>query len=541
MEYINIKDAESQWNFNPLLRRPVYSAGGMVATSHYLASAAGIEMLRQGGNAVDAILAMAATLTVVEPCSTSLGSDAFSIIYYDGKMYGLNSSGYSSRTISAKQVRELGYKKMPEYGVIPVTVPGAVSAWIALHERFGQLPLTTIMNPAIHYAREGYALTPVISQLWKEAAEEFRANKEIPGIETWFDTYAPGGNLPKTGDIVKLPFHAATLEKIAKTNGEDFYRGDIAERICTYVKKIGGYLCLEDFMDYESTWVKPICVEYRDHKLWELPPNGQGIVALMALNILKGFSFHEHNADAYHKQIEAIKLAFADAYTYLADPACMYVTVDDLLSEKYAESRRSLIKANSQIYMSGKPNGSNTVYLCAADRNGNMVSFIQSSYYDFGSGVVVPETGVALQNRGNSFSLDETHPNCLAPRKRPYHTIIPGFVTDKKDNPMGPLGVMGGFMQPQGHVQMMMNLFDFDMDVQSAIDAPRWQWTSGKSVLLEDRISREVYLELLKKGHKAEFSSRFYDFGRAQIIFKQQNNVYVGGTESRADGIVLAQ
>lgn len=540
MKYTSIKKMESQWKFNPLLRRPVYSAGGMVATSQYLASAAGIEMLQKKGNAIDAILAMATTLTVVEPCSTSLGSDAFSIVYFGGKMYGLNSSGYSPRSITAEQVRRLGYHKMPVYGAIPVTVPGAVAAWIALHERFGKLPLTMVMEPAIRYAEEGYALTPVISRLWREAAEEFAANRNIPGIDTWFDTYMPKGSIPQEGDRIRLPFHAATLEKIARTKGKAFYQGEIAERIGDYMKKTGGFLSAEDFADYEPTWVEPICMEYRGHKLWELPPNGQGIVALMALNILKGFTFEEHNADAYHKQIEAIKLAFADAHAYLADPSCMQVSVRDLLSEEYGASRRALIRDESQIYMPGTPRGSDTVYLCAADQEGNMVSYIQSSYYDFGSGIVVPETGVALQNRGSCFSLEETHPNCLAPHKRPYHTIIPGFVTDGLDRPLGPLGVMGGFMQPQGHVQLMMNLFDFNMNVQSAIDAPRWQWMNGKSLLLEDHIPEEIYYELTKRGHEAVFSDRFYDFGRAQIIFKQKDHIYVGGTESRADGMVLA-
>ncbi len=524
---------------NPINRRVVFGKNGMVATSQNLAAGAGMKMLQMGGNAIDAVVAMASCLTVVEPCSTSLGSDAFSIIYYKGKMYGMNSSGYSPYEISADKLRNKGLSEMPEYGPIPVTVPGAVKSWCELNKRFGKLSLKTVLEPAIQYAKEGYVLTPVIAKLWEEACEKFKERKDIPGIETWFDTYCINGEIPKCGDIVKLPYHASTLEKIASDHGESFYHGEIAERIEKYVKSIGGYLSFKDMDDYELKWVDPISVNYRGYKLWELPPNGQGIVALMALNVLNGFDFKEKDADAVHKQIEAIKIAFSDAKKYVADDRYMDVTCDELLSPEYARKQRERIGSTSQIYTPGNPKESNTVYMCAADAEGNMVSFIQSSYSDFGSGIVVPQTGIALQNRGYCFNLEEGHANCVGPHKRPYHTIIPGFVTGINDEIIGPLGVMGGFMQPQGHVQLMMDMCDFGMDIQQAIDEPRWQWIKDNNIILESRFEEAVYNDLKNRGHNVEYTNRFYDFGRAQSIFRLDNSAYVGGSESRTDGVVL--
>lgn len=520
----------------PSRRSVVYSPKGMVATSQHLAAQAGLDVLKRGGNAIDAAVAAAMVLTVVEPCSNGIGGDAFAIISSNGKLYGLNSSGPAPLRINAEAVKKLGYSEMPIFGLVPVTVPGIPAAWAALNERFGTMPLKDVAAQAIDYGENGFPVSPVVSLLWNNSAVRFSKVRSEKGIDTWFDTYTQNGQAPEAGDLWRLPDHAATLRRIAESNAGDFYRGDIADRIDAYFRREGGFLRKEDLEAFQPQWVEPVSINYRGYDVWELPPNGQGIVALMALNMLKGFDFTEkESVTTYHRQIEAIKIAFADGKKYITDPHAMDIPVGELLSETFAEERRRLIGDKAGLPVPGKPAGSDTVYLCTADSEGNMVSYIQSNYMGFGSGVVVPGTGIAMHNRGNGFSLDESDYNCIAPGKRTYHTIIPGFLT-KDGRTVGPFGMMGGFMQPQGHVQMLMNSIDFDLNLQAAIDASRWQWIENTSVLLEHGVPEHIAWGLRQKGHKVSYSMDFHTFGRAQMICRNEKGGFFGATEPRADG-----
>ncbi|MBW7455798.1 gamma-glutamyltransferase family protein, partial [Paenibacillus sepulcri] len=411
-------------------------------------------------------------------------------------------------------------------------------AWAELSARFGRLPLEKVLEPAIRYAEQGYPVSPVLGMNW---AMEFRDNHEhLKGEEFkgWFDTFMPGGRAPEIGEIWRSPDHARTLQSIAETKAESFYRGELAEQIDRFSRKYGGYLTLGDLSAFRPEWVDPIHVNYRGYEVWEIPPNGHGLVALMALNILKGFDFSARDsAETYHRQLEAMKLAFMDGKKYIADSSKMSVQVKDLLSDSYAEDRRRLIGNYALQPEPGKPPGGGTVYLSTADAEGNMVSYIQSNYMGFGSGLVVPGTGIALHNRGYNFSLDPSHPNCLEPGKKPYHTIIPGFLT-KNNEPVGPFGVMGAFMQPQGHVQVVMNTVDFHLNPQAALDAPRWQWLQGKTVEVEQAVPPHIVEALARMGHDIIYAASSRTFGRGQIIWRQENGVYTGGTEPRADGQV---
>lgn len=524
----------------PSQRTAVYAKHGMVNTSQYLASQAGLAVLKKGGNAIDAIIAAASCLTVVEPTSNGIGGDAFALVWNSGRLYGLNASGPAPAAISAEELRNAGYQRMPAYGWAPVTVPGIPSAWAALSARFGKLPLTQVLGDAIDYAGNGFAVSSTVSSFWKLAAGRFSRNLKDEQYRYWFDTFAPGGNAPEAGDIVRLPDHAKTLQLIAETGAESFYRGEIAERIDRFSKKYGGYLRKEDLEKYRPAWVEPIRINYRGYDVCEIPPNGQGLVALMALNLLKGFEFGEkESAETYHRQIEATKLAFEDGLRYIADPAWMKVKVEDLLSESYAAQRRQRITGTAVSPEPGQPNEGGTVYLAAADGEGNMVSYIQSNYMGFGSGLVVPGTGIGLHNRGNNFSLTEGHANCLAPGKKPYHTIIPGFLV-RDNQPVGPFGVMGGFMQPQGHVQVVMNLIDFGLNPQSALDAPRWQWLNDKKVIAEHGIPAHIISSLVGAGHDICWSPHTASFGRGQIILRLENGALIGGTDPRADSCAAA-
>ncbi len=521
-------------------RMTVFAKKGMVATSQNLAAEAGLEILKKGGNAIDAAIATAACLTVVEPTSCGIGGDAFALVWTRGKLYGLNASGPAPRKISLEAVKKAGYKEMPRYGWYPVTVPGAPSAWAELSRRFGKLPLTRVLAPAIEYAYKGYPVSPVVGKYWKEAFDDYRKNTEGEVFKYWFETFAPQGRVPEIGQVWRSPAHARTLEAIAETRAESFYRGELAEKIEDFSRKYGGYITKEDLENFAPEWVEPIKVNYRGYEVWEIPPNGQGLVALMALNILKGFEFTDKDkADTYHKQIEAIKLAFADGKQYLTDLRKMKVKVTDLLSDAYAEERRKRIGKQAIQPLPGRPPQSGTVYLAAADEEGNMVSFIQSNYMGFGSGLVVPGTGISLHNRGCNFSLDPFHVNCLEPGKKPYHTIIPGFLT-KNNRPIGPFGVMGGFMQPQGHVQVIMNTIDFQLNPQAALDAPRWLWVEGKKVKLEHAFPQHIAESLASMGHDVEWSLASKIFGRGQIIWRDEEGVLAGATDPRADGVVAA-
>jgi len=521
----------------PSRRLPICARNGMVATSSPLAAAAGLAMLRQGGNAVDAIVATAAALTVLEPTSNGLGSDAFALVWTGNELHGLNASGVAPRDISIDKVRArpgVG-SDMPQYGWAPVMVPGAPAAWAELAARFGRLPFATLLEPAIAYATEGYPVGPMLSWLWGNAFRLYRQHCTTSEFEEWYRTFAPAGRAPETGELVRLPDHAKTLAAIASSRAEDFYRGDLAKRMAADSAAFGGYLTAADLAAYRPEWVEPISVNYRGYDLWEIPPNGQGIVALIALNILKEFPLGNcGGVEACHLQWEAIKMAFADARHYVTDPRFMRVDYHRFLEPDFGAMRaRAITDRAATPAVTDLPAGG-TVYLCAADGEGNMVSFIQSNYMGFGSGIVVRDTGIALQNRGADFSLDAGHVNCLAPGKKSYHTIIPAFVT-KEGKAVGPMGVMGGYMQPQGHVQVLCNLLDFHLNPQQALDAPRWQWTRNGRFLVESGFPVEIARQLATRGHTVEVALDDTSFGRGQMIVRLDNGVLMGGTESRTD------
>ncbi|WP_077216157.1 gamma-glutamyltransferase family protein [Bacillus kwashiorkori] len=520
-------------------RMGVFGKKGMVATSQPLAAEAGLEILKKGGNAVDAAIATAATLTVVEPTANGIGGDAFAIVWLKNHMYGLNSSGPAPQMISIEAVKERGYEKMPVHGMIPVTVPGTPAAWVALSKRFGNLSLKEVLQPAITYAREGYPISPILGKYWEIAYHRFKTSLTTEEFQPWFDTFIPNGKLPKIGEIWRSEAHATTLEKIAESAGESFYRGELAEKIDCFFRKHGGFLRKEDLEQFQPEWVDPISVNYRGYDVWELPPNGQGIVALMALNIVKGFDFSfKDDVETYHKQIEALKLALTDGKTLITDPRYMKTTVEELISETYASKRRELITDRALDPSPYKPKKGGTVYLATADKDGNMVSYIQSNYMGFGSGIVIPGTGIAMQNRGADFSLDFAATNALQPGKKTLHTIIPGFLTKDKEA-IGPFGVMGGYMMPQGHLQILMNMIDFHLNPQAALDAPRWQWIEGKKVMVEANFPTHLAQALGRKGHQIQVALDSGGFGRGQIIIRHPHTgVYVGGTESRTDGSI---
>ena len=520
-------------------RYSVAANRGMVCSSSALASSAGLEILKKGGNAVDAAIATAAVLTVVEPVSNGLGGDAFAILWMKDKLYGLNASGYSPKNISIDQVKAMGYEKMPKYGWIPVTVPGQPKAWAELSQRFGKLSLNEVLEPAIRYAEEGFPISPVVGYLWNRYVtrkrEEFKGN---PVFDEWFNVFTKSGEPYCFGEIVKLKDHAKTLRLIAKTDAEAFYSGEIAEQFVKQSQRDGGFFTKEDLSSYQAEWVDPISVNYNGYDVWEIPPNGQGIVALMAMNILKNFKFEEkESVETYHAQFEAIKMAFADAHATVTDPDCMKVDYHYYLTDEYGRYRASQIQKNAVNPGPVLPPKSGTVYLCAADSEGNMISYIQSNYMDFGSGIVLEGYGVALQNRGYDFSLDENHVNALMGHKKSYHTIIPGFFT-KDGKPVGPFGVMGGFMQPQGHLQVMMNYIDFKLNPQMCLDAPRWQWKEGLRFEVEPDFPEEIIEELRRKGHEIVVAENKFSFGRAEMIIQLENGIYIGATESRTDGSV---
>lgn len=512
----------------------------MVATSQPLAAQAGLDVLRSGGNAIDAAIAAAACLTVVEPTSNGIGADAFAIVYHQGKLYGLNASGPAPLSLTAQKVREAGHESMPRFGLTPVTVPGAPAAWAALMERFGRLGLEAALAPAIAYARDGYPLSPVLGRYWEVAQRAYARGAKGSVHESFLATFMPGGRAPRIGEMWRSPGHAATLEAIAKSGARDFYEGDLAEKIARFCKQHEGFLSMDDLASYVPEWVQPLSVSYRGYEVWELPPNGQGIVALQALQILKQLGTDLGSGERFtHLQIEAIKLAFADGLKYVTDPKAMALPYSALLSETYARERAALIGESALEPAPGSPPQGGTVYLATADRDGSMVSFIQSNYMGFGAGVVVPDTGISLQNRGHTFSLDPSHANYLEPGKRTYHTIIPGFLTQNGEA-VGPFGVMGGFMQPQGHLQVVMNMIDHGLNPQAALDAPRWQWHQGKSVEVERGIPEHVAQALARRGHEIKVALDSGGFGRGQIITRDPAGVLAGGTEPRTDGAIAA-
>lgn len=532
--------------FDPLYQRypsqryPLYARGGMVNCSSPQAAAAGLDILRRGGNAMDAAVAAAAALTVVEPTANGIGSDAFALLWSekDQRLFGLNSSGPAPQLLSIDQVNADGRAvngKMPTRGWTPVTVSGAPAAWAALNGRFGRLSLSEDLSPAVRYAEEGYPCGPNLAAMWEISFNNFLKTLTGPEYKPWFDTFAPQGRAPRAGEMIYLKDHGATLRAIGETDAEAFYRGDIARRIDEQSRRDGGYIRYEDYAAFHPRWVEPISVNYRGYDVYEIPPNGQGIAALMALNILKAFTFTDRDdPQTVHRQLEAMKMAFADAFRYVTDPDEMEIDYHDLLSPAYGALRAREMGERAQIWTHRLPPKSGTVYLCCADGEGNMVSYIQSNYMGFGSGIVVEGTGISLQNRGADFSLDPASPNRLLPGKRTYHTIIPGFLM-KNGKPIGPFGVMGAYMQPQGHVQVMMNCIDFHLDPQQALDAPRWQWLRDGTVAVESRFSPDMTRALRRLGHDVRLDLNTPSFGRGQMIARLPNGVLVGGTESRTD------
>jgi gamma-glutamyltranspeptidase/glutathione hydrolase len=523
-------------------RIPVIATRGVVATSQPLAAQAGLRMLLQGGNAVDAAVATAIALTVVEPNVNGIGGDAFALVWDGARLHGLNGSGRAPAQLTPDVLLRRGLREMPARGWLTVTVPGAPAAWRDLHGRFGRLPFGALFQPAIEYAECGYAVTPLTAAAWAVAHQLYRAENHSPEFAGWFDTFAPNDCPPRPGDIWSSPGHARTLRLIAESGAEAFYRGEMAHTIERFAADTGGHITAADLAAHTSTWVEPVSTSYRGYEVWEIPPNGQGITALIALNILEGFEIARYprdSADSFHLQIEAMKLAFADGGRYIADPAHAAVPVAGLLDKGYAAERRALIGDRALMPSPGSPPEGGTVYLCAADADGMMVSLIQSNFNGFGSGIVVPGTGISLQNRGRGFSLDPAHPNLLAPGKRPYHTIIPAFLT-REGRAIGPFGVMGGTMQPQGHVQMVVNQVDYGMNPQAALDAPRWRWVQGRDVEIEAEIPDHVFHGLAARGHLVTVNPRPALFGRGQIIARLPNGAYVAGTEPRADGCAAA-
>lgn len=519
----------------PSRRNVMYAKNGMVATGSPLAAQAGLEILKKGGNAIDAAIATAAALTVVEPTGNGIGGDGFAILSVKDKIYGLNASGPSPKLLEAQELLNKGLKEMPKYGLIPVNVPGIPKAWAELSKKFGKLPLSEVVAPAVKLAREGYAVPVNVAKLWKKASVNF-GKESGEEFKYWFETFTENGKCPEIGDVVRLPDHADTLEMIGDTYADAFYKGELADKIDAFSKKYNGYIRKEDLEEFEAEWVEPISVKYHGYDVYELPPNGHGISALMALNILDRFQFEvRETVRSYHTMIEAMKLAFVDVQKYVADPRFMKVTVEQLLSKAYAEDRAKLIGSTAIMPEAGDPYCGGTVYLAAADNEGNMISYIQSNYMGFGSGMVVPGTGIALHNRGNNFNLDLESANCVGPSKRPYHTIIPGFL-GKDGKAIGPFGVMGGFMQPQGHVQVVTNTVDFLMNPQAALDAPRWQWVGKKNIELEYGVPEHIAYELAAMGHDIKVLYDPLMMGRGEIIWRMENGVLVGGTEPRTDG-----
>jgi len=519
------------WEFPyPSQRMPVL-AGNAVATSQPLAAQAGLRMLERGGNAVDAALAVAIALTVVEPTSNGVGADAFAIVWDGKSLHGLNASGRSPAALDP--ARFAGLDAMPMRGWDPVTTPGAVSAWVALWRRFGRRPFAEHFEPAVQYAREGWLVSPVTARAWV-AAE--KAYKDFPEFG---ETFLPNGRAPRPGERFRCEALARTLERIAETEGEAFYRGEIAEAIAAYARKTGGLLTKEDLAAHLAQWVEPMQQDFGGYTLHELPPNGQGLTALIALGILERRDptrYPVDSADSLHLQIEATKLAFADARRRIADPDCLDLPPEELLKPAYLDERARLIdmkRAGAPSF--GEPRRGGTVYLTAADASGMMVSYIQSNYMGFGSGRVVPGTGIALQNRGACFTLDPGHPNRVGPRKRPYQTIIPGFVT-RAGRPVMSFGVMGGFMQPQGHVQMMLRIFAHGQNPQAASDAPRWFVDERGRVFVERGFAPDTLDDLRARGHHVTEELNGGRYGGAQLIMRLEAGGYLAASDHRKDG-----
>lgn len=518
------------WEFPYRSQRMPILAANVVATSQPLAAQAGLRMLLKGGNAADAALAAAIALTVVEPASNGIGSDAFAIVWDGNALHGLNASGRSPRAWTPE--RFAGLTRMPLVGWDAVTVPGAVDAWVRVSERFGRLPFAELFEPAVHYARNGFPVSPKTAARWAHTPTLY---KDFPDFAAAF---LPGGKPPAAGERFRFPEQGDTLAEIAATRGESFYRGDLARRIVAYAGKTGGAMTAADLAQHRSDWVEPIACEFEGVCLHEIPPNGQGLAALIALGILSRCDLTRYppdSADSLHLQLEAMKIAFAEAYRHIADPSCMRAPASTFLADDFLSRRAAEIDLQrAGRYRSGIAAEKGTVYLSAADECGMMVSFIQSNYNGFGSGIVIPATGISLQNRASGFSLEAGHPNRVAGGKRPFHTIIPGFVT-RGGQPLMSFGVMGGSMQAQGHVQMMVRIFGYGQNPQAASDAPRWHVFEDGSVALEQGLAAAVTAELGRRGHRILTGQPESLFGGAQLIYRLASG-FCAASDHRKDG-----
>lgn len=550
---------DSAANKYPSRRSVVYGKNGMVCTSQTLAAQAGLDVLKNGGNAIDAAIATAISLTVLEAPSNGIGSDLFALVWYKGKLYGLNGSGPAPLEITREKVLEKLYKDgetrlsysdggeimdlsaldMPEYGWETVTIPGAPASWKALHDRFGAADFASLFDAAIRYAEEGYPLQPICSRIWKKNVPKVSGLQNEKMYQPMLDTFFKSKRL-EPGDVVTIPEMGKTLRELAESDCDSFYIGDIAREMIRFSNETGGYLTEADLKNYKPEWVEPIRLNYRGYDVCEIPPNGHGLIVLMTLNILRQLSFGEkEDTETVHKQLEAMKIGFTDGKMYIADSRYMKAKVADFLSDEYGKKRAAEISDKAQLPRPVDLNCGGTVYLCTADKEGNMVSLIQSHFENFGSKLSVPGTGILLNSRGMNFSLNPDHDNCLAPGKKPYHTIIPGFLL-KDGEAVGPFGVMGGFMQPQGQVQVVNNLIDFGLNPQEALDAPRWQWTGGKTVEMEASFNSKIVEDLKLRGHDIKVMENFTSFGRGQMILRQPDGVYAAATEPRTDGVVAA-
>ncbi len=543
----NLQAADRVTGFPFATRSPVLATEGMAATSQPLATQVALEVMRKGGNAIDAAIAANATLGLVEPTGNGIGGDLFAIVWdaKSKKLYGFNGSGRSPKSLSRQWFTDNGYEKIPSHGPLPVSVPGTVDGWFQLHQKFGNMPMKQVLQPAISYAEKGFPVSQLIAYYWNRSVPLL---SKYPGFTEQFTL---DGKAPKEGDIWQNPHLANTLKTIADKGRDAFYQGQIAHTIADYMQANGGFLSYEDLASHQGEWVEPVSTNYRGFDVWELPPNGQGIAALQILNILEQFdlaSMGHDSAEYVHVFTEAKKLAFEDRAKYYADPAFNQLPVAELISKKYAKKRAILINPDK----SGKhyPAGhvalshGDTIYLTTADSEGNMVSLIQSNYRGMGSGMTPPGLGFILQDRGEMFSLEAGHFNEFAGGKRPFHTIIPAFITKDKQ-PWMSFGLMGGAMQPQGHAQIVVNMIDFGMDVQAAGDAPRIhhtgsseptgeQMTDGGILNLESGYPYETIRALMRKGHKIQFANGPY--GGYQAIMRAENGVYWGASESRKDG-----
>ena len=524
----------------PSRRSNVIARNGLVATSQPLAAQAGLDILKAGGNAVDAAIAAVATLCVVEPTSTGIGGDAFALIWManEQKLVGLNASGPAPAALTADLLRQQGHEKMPKLGPLTVTVPGSLRGWQLALEQYGSMSLDKLLARPIAYARNGYPVSQYIANAWRKHSHKMSVYPDSKRV------WLPRNRAPQPAELFCNLDFAQTLQTLADEGYDAFYKGEIGRQIVDCVQAAGGMLAQEDLVNYQAEWIEPISIDYRGYTFHEIPPNGQGLTALLALNIVSGFDLAAMGygtADYYHTLIEAMKLAFADAYTFIADPKHASIPINGLLSRSYSQQRQSLIsKHYAQPPKHGHPpQDSDTVYLTVADEAGNMVSWIQSLYQNFGSGLTAGTTGIQLQNRAANFTLEEGHPNQVAPGKRPYHTIIPGFIT-KDGQPFSSFGVMGGFMQPQGHLQVGINMIDFGMDPQTALDAPRFNWQQEMSVMLEATTDLEVHNALLQRGHELTPRDQPMSFGGGQVIVRDPDSgVLIGGSEPRNDGTAV--